>query len=65
MISDELLGKTKALWEPRYGRELSDEEAREILRNVVEFFTTLEEWFLREDAAAREQGATREGEARP
>ncbi len=60
MMSDDLLGRTKTLWEPRYGRKLSDEEAREIARNVVGLFTILEEWASSEDDGARTSGTTDE-----
>lgn len=60
MISDDLLRRTKVLWEPRYGRKLNDEEAREIERNVVEFFTLLEEWASIEDDGTRTPGAADE-----
>ena len=59
MARNDLLRRTKALWEPRYGRKLSDEEAREIVANVTEFFTILEEWASREDDAASAPGATK------
>ena len=60
MISDDLLERTKAVWEPRYGHKLSDEETREIVRNVGEFFTILGEWASRGDGAARVRGAANE-----
>lgn len=34
-ITEELVGQTLAVWEPRYGRQLTIDEAVEILRNVV------------------------------
>ncbi|MHB8509001.1 MAG: hypothetical protein ACYDGR_10205 [Candidatus Dormibacteria bacterium] len=40
----ELLRLTRDLWEPRYGRRLSDEEAREILTNMTGFCRVLLAW---------------------
>ena len=48
-LSPELLAATRALWEPRYGRQLSDEEARQILANMLGFCHAL----LARDTAAR------------
>lgn len=48
-MDDDMLKRTKAFWEPRYGRKLSDEEAREIVENAVGFFRILEEWESRGD----------------
>ena len=39
--SPELIRQTKDLFEPRYGRELSDEEAREIIDNAVNYMKIL------------------------
>lgn len=36
-VSDELLAETKQLWSARYEREISAEEAVEILQNVKRF----------------------------
>lgn len=36
-ISDELIAETQRLWSPRYEREISPEEAVEILQNVKLF----------------------------
>jgi len=35
--SDELIAETQRVWSPHYGRELSADEAVEILRNVKRF----------------------------
>lgn len=40
-ISPERIKSAKAFWEPRYGRELSDEETKEIIRNMLHFFIVL------------------------
>jgi hypothetical protein len=36
-MTDELIAETKRVWSPRYGRDLSTDEAVEILRNVKRF----------------------------
>ncbi len=36
-MTDELIAETQRVWSPHYGRELSHEEAVEILRNVKRF----------------------------
>lgn len=50
---DDLVKRTIEAWEPRYGRPLSDADAREIVRNVTGFFDLLAEWDAKErlDAA--------------
>lgn len=44
----ELIRLSRDLWEPRYGRELSDEEAREILINMLGFCHVLMAWSVAE-----------------
>ena len=36
-VSDDLITETQRLWSARYGREVSEDEAIEILRNVKRF----------------------------
>ena len=43
-ITPKVIRDTKAFWEPRYGRELSDQEAWEIARNLDGFFRILARW---------------------
>ncbi len=42
--SPALVRATRDLWEPRYGRRLSDEEARQILENMIGFSRVLLAW---------------------
>lgn len=35
---------TRNIWQPRMGRDLSDEDARQILHSVTGFFGVLAEW---------------------
>ena len=40
----ELIGRTRQVWQPRLGRDLSREDARQIAENVTGFFSVLAEW---------------------
>lgn len=40
----EMLRRTIAFWQPRYERELTEEDARQIVENLVGFFRTLRRW---------------------
>lgn len=41
---DDLVKRTIEAWEPRYGRPLTEADAREILRNLTGFFDLLAKW---------------------
>ena len=43
-LKDELIGRTLEVWQPRFGRDLSPEDARQIAANVTGFFSVLAEW---------------------
>ena len=43
-LKDELIGRTREVWQPRLGRDLSRENARQIAANVMGFFSVLAEW---------------------
>lgn len=38
------IARTRAIWQPRMGRDLNDEDARQILHSVTGFFSVLAEW---------------------
>lgn len=38
------IARTRELWQPRLGRDLTDEGARQILHSVTGFFGVLAEW---------------------
>lgn len=40
----DLVEATIALWQPRAARELTQEDARQIIKNVSGFFAVLVEW---------------------
>ena len=43
-LKDELIGRTRQVWQPRLGRDLSREDARQIAAQVTGFFSILAEW---------------------
>ncbi len=38
------IARTREIWQPRMGRDLNDEDARQILHSVTGFFGVLAEW---------------------
>ena len=42
--NDNMIDRTLGLWKPRLGRDLSREDARQIVENVTGFFAVLIEW---------------------
>jgi hypothetical protein len=42
--NDNLIDQTCEVWKPRLGRNLSREDARQIVENVTGFFAILTEW---------------------
>lgn len=44
--------RTREIWQPRMGRNLNDEDARQILHSVTGFFGVLAEWRRAELLAA-------------
>jgi hypothetical protein len=38
------IARTRQIWQPRIRRDLTDEEARQIMHNVTGFFGVLAEW---------------------
>jgi hypothetical protein len=47
--SAELIASTKEVWQPYYSKPLTDEDAREIIENIVAFMEVLAT--IRDDAA--------------
>jgi len=43
-LDDDLIVRTHKVWQPRLGRELSREDARQIAANMTGFFSVLIEW---------------------
>jgi hypothetical protein len=44
IANDNLIDRTREVWKPRLGRDLSREDARQIAENVTGFFSILAEW---------------------
>ena len=42
--NDNLIDRTRKVWQPRIGRNLTDEDARQIVENVTGFFRILTDW---------------------
>jgi hypothetical protein len=43
-LTDDLIRHTREIWQPRLGRDLSREDARQIAANITGFFSVLAEW---------------------
>jgi chemotaxis regulatin CheY-phosphate phosphatase CheZ len=43
-LKDDLTRRTRQVWQPRLGRDLNNEDARQIAANVSGFFSVLAEW---------------------
>ena len=42
--NDNLIDRGREIWSPRFGRDLSREDARQIATNLTGFFSILAEW---------------------
>ena len=51
------IARTRQVWQPRLGRDLTDEDARQIMQNVTGFFGVLAEWSRAERLAANDAAA--------
>jgi hypothetical protein len=62
------IARTRQVWEPRIRRDLSDEDARQIMHNVTGFFRVLANWSRAERLVAANDAAApakpNEGEVR-
>lgn len=47
--TENLIDRTRAVWQPRLGRDLTPDEARQISANVTGFFAVLAEWARKEE----------------
>jgi hypothetical protein len=52
-----LIRETRAVWQERYANFLSEDEAKQILVNVTDFFNLLEEWDRRSSTVTNEEPA--------
>ena len=44
VANDNLIDRTREVWKPRLGRNLTREDARQIVENITGFFAILAEW---------------------
>ena len=51
------IARSRQVWQPRIGRDLTDEDARQIIHNVTGFFGVLAEWSRAERLAAANDDA--------
>jgi hypothetical protein len=61
--SADLIRHTIRVWEPRLGRPLTEEDARQILENVIGFFRVLRDWDSKR--CGRESEPTKDESDRP
>ena len=62
--TDNLIDRTRAVWQPRLGRDLTPDEARQISANVTGFFAVLEEWARKEEREVKLSATSGNVEAR-
>jgi hypothetical protein len=64
--NDNLIDRTRQVWQPRLGRDISREDARQIAENVAGFFALLAKWSRDEKLAALNaaHASPNEGEVR-
>ncbi len=43
-LNDDLVCRTREVWQPRLGRDVTRDEAKQIAANVTGFFAVLAEW---------------------
>jgi hypothetical protein len=59
--NDNLIDRTRRVWQPRKGHNLTDEDARRITENITGFFAVLAEWSRAEmQVPANENGTSRD-----
>lgn len=51
------IARTREVWHSRLGRDLTDEDARQIMQNVTGFFGVLAKWSREERLAANDDAA--------
>ena len=56
--SQELINRTLEVWEPRFGRDLSRDEVKQIAANVSGFFSILAHWSQAELSAHANDNAS-------
>ena len=61
-LDDNWVERTREVWQPRIGRDLSRDEAKQIAHNVAGFFSILVEWSRAEPPVSANDNT---GEATP
>jgi hypothetical protein len=61
-LKGNLVDRTRQVWQPRLGRDLSCEEARRTAENAAGFFAILVEWSRLEGHHHRDTGACQQPE---
>jgi hypothetical protein len=51
------IARTRQVWQPRLGRDLTEEDACQIMHNVTGFFGVLADWSRAERLAAANESA--------
>ena len=51
-LKNDLIDRTLEVWQPRLGRDLTREDARQIAENIVGFVEILNEWRIEEATAS-------------
>lgn len=62
--TDNLIDRTRAVWQPRLGRDLTADEAKQISANVTGFFAVLAEWARKEEHEVQRSATSGNVEAR-
>lgn len=62
--TDNMIDRTRAVWQPRLGRDLTADEASQISSNVTGFFAVLAEWARKEEQEVQRIATSGNVEAR-
>lgn len=62
--TDDLVDWTRAVWQPRLGRDLSPDEAKQITANMTGFFAIMAEWARKERNEVLQSAPCRNEEVR-
>ena len=59
-----LIARTREIWQPRFERDLTDEDTRQIVETITGFFGVLAEWTRAEkiNSAANDNASQKKGE---
>jgi hypothetical protein len=60
-LRDDLIKRTQQIWQPRLGRHLSCEDARQMIDNVSGFFAVVADWSRSERAIPANDNESADG----